>query len=167
MIKVTVIAVGRLKEKYLRDACEEYLKRLGTYSKVSVVEVNEERCSDNPSESEIENVKQKEGQRIIAKIPKGSFVVPMCIEGTQFSSEDFAKKIEATAVAGNSDITFIIGGSFGLSDEVKSLGKLKLSFGKLTLPHQLMRVVLLEQIYRAFSILNNSNIINKTHISII
>ncbi|WP_294836505.1 23S rRNA (pseudouridine(1915)-N(3))-methyltransferase RlmH [Eubacterium sp.] len=155
-MKVTVIAVGRLKEKYLRDACEEYLKRLGTYSKVSVVEVNEERCSDNPSESEIENVKQKEGQRIIAKIPKGSFVVPMCIEGTQFSSEDFAKKIEATAVAGNSDITFIIGGSFGLSDEVKSLGKLKLSFGKLTLPHQLMRVVLLEQIYRAFSILNNS-----------
>ncbi|WP_454969626.1 23S rRNA (pseudouridine(1915)-N(3))-methyltransferase RlmH [Eubacterium sp.] len=155
-MKVTVIAVGRLKEKYLRDACEEYLKRLGTYSKVSVVEVNEERCSDNPSESEIENVKQKEGQRIIAKIPKGSFVVPMCIEGTQFSSEDFAKKIEATAVAGNSDITFIIGGSFGLSNEVKSLGKLKLSFGKLTLPHQLMRVVLLEQIYRAFSILNNS-----------
>ncbi|MCI7264971.1 MAG: 23S rRNA (pseudouridine(1915)-N(3))-methyltransferase RlmH [Eubacterium coprostanoligenes] len=155
-MKVTVIAVGKLKEKYLRDACEEYLKRLGTYSKVSVVEVNEERCSDNPSESEIENVKQKEGQRIIAKIPKGSFVVPMCIEGTQFSSEDFAKKIEATAVAGNSDITFIIGGSFGLSDEVKSLGKLKLSFGKLTLPHQLMRVVLLEQIYRAFSILNNS-----------
>ncbi|MCI6354404.1 23S rRNA (pseudouridine(1915)-N(3))-methyltransferase RlmH [Eubacterium coprostanoligenes] len=155
-MKVTVIAVGKLKEKYLRDACEEYLKRLGTYSKVSVVEINEERCSDNPSESEIENVKQKEGQRIIAKIPKGSFVVPMCIEGTQFSSEDFAKKIEATAVAGNSDITFIIGGSFGLSDEVKSLGKLKLSFGKLTLPHQLMRVVLLEQIYRAFSILNNS-----------
>ncbi|WP_297125771.1 23S rRNA (pseudouridine(1915)-N(3))-methyltransferase RlmH [uncultured Eubacterium sp.] len=155
-MKVTVIAVGKLKEKYLRDACEEYLKRLGTYSKVSVVEVNEERCSDNPSESEIENVKQKEGQRIIAKIPKGSFVVPMCIEGTQFSSEDFAKKIETTAVAGNSDITFIIGGSFGLSDEVKSLGKLKLSFGKLTLPHQLMRVVLLEQIYRAFSILNNS-----------
>ncbi|WP_078767963.1 23S rRNA (pseudouridine(1915)-N(3))-methyltransferase RlmH [Eubacterium coprostanoligenes] len=155
-MKVTVIAVGKLKEKYLRDACEEYLKRLGTYSKVSVVEVNEERCSDNPSESEIENVKQKEGRRIIAKIPKGSFIVPMCIEGTQFSSEDFAKKIEATAVAGNSDITFIIGGSFGLSDEVKSLGKLKLSFGKLTLPHQLMRVVLLEQIYRAFSILNNS-----------
>lgn len=156
MIKVTVIAVGKLKEKYLRDACAEYLKRLGTYSKVNIVEVNEERCSDNPSGTEIENVKQKEGQRIIAKIPKGSFVVPMCIEGTQYSSEDFAKKIEATAVAGNGEITFIIGGSFGLSDEVKALGKLKLSFGKLTLPHQLMRVVLLEQIYRAFSILNHS-----------
>ncbi len=156
MIKVTVIAVGKLKEKYLRDACAEYLKRLGVYAKVNVVEIGEERCSDNPSGTEIENVKQKEGQRIIAKIPKGSFVVPMCIEGTQYSSEDFAKKIEATAVAGNGEITFIIGGSFGLSDEVKALGKLKLSFGKLTLPHQLMRVVLLEQIYRAFSILNNS-----------
>ncbi len=156
MIKVTIIAVGKLKEKYLRDACAEYLKRLGVYAKVNVVEVGEERCSDNPSSTEIENVKQKEGQRIIAKIPKASFVVPMCIEGTQYSSEDFAKKIEATAVAGNGEITFIIGGSFGLSDEVKTLGKLKLSFGKLTLPHQLMRVVLLEQIYRAFSILNNS-----------
>ncbi len=156
MIKVTIIAVGKLKEKYLRDACAEYLKRLGVYAKVNVIEVNEERCSDNPSATEIENVKQKEGQRIIAKIPKASFVVPMCIEGTQYSSEDFAKKIEATAIAGNGEITFIIGGSFGLSDEVKALGKLKLSFGKLTLPHQLMRVVLLEQIYRAFSILNNS-----------
>jgi 23S rRNA (pseudouridine1915-N3)-methyltransferase len=156
MIKVTIIAVGKLKEKYLRDACAEYLKRLGVYAKVNVIEVNEERCSDNPSATEIENVKQKEGQRIITKIPKSSFVVPMCIEGTQYSSEDFAKKIEATAVAGNGEITFIIGGSFGLSDEVKALGKLKLSFGKLTLPHQLMRVVLLEQIYRAFSILNNS-----------
>ncbi len=156
MIKITIIAVGKLKEKYLRDACAEYLKRLGVYAKVNVIEVNEERCSDNPSATEIENVKQKEGQRIIAKIPKASFIVPMCIEGTQYSSEDFAQKIEATAVAGNGEITFIIGGSFGLSDEVKALGKLKLSFGKLTLPHQLMRVVLLEQIYRAFSILNNS-----------
>lgn len=156
MIKITIIAVGKLKEKYLRDACAEYLKRLGVYAKVNVIELNEERCSDNPSATEIENVKQKEGQRIIAKIPKASFIVPMCIEGTQYSSEDFAQKIEATAVAGNGEITFIIGGSFGLSDEVKVLGKLKLSFGKLTLPHQLMRVVLLEQIYRAFSILNNS-----------
>ncbi len=156
MIKITIIAVGKLKEKYLRDACAEYLKRLGVYAKVNVIEVNEERCSDNPSATEIENVKQKEGQRIIAKIPKASFIVPMCIEGTQYSSEDFAQKIEATAVDGNGEITFIIGGSFGLSDEVKALGKLKLSFGKLTLPHQLMRVVLLEQIYRAFSILNNS-----------
>lgn len=156
MTKITVIAVGKLKEKYLRDACDEYLKRLSAYSKVNIVEIAEERCSDNPSDTELEMVKQKEGQRIIAKIPKGSYIVPMCIEGQQFSSEDFSKKIESVAVSGFGEITFIIGGSFGLSDEVKNLGKLKLSFGKLTLPHQLMRVVLLEQIYRAFSISNNS-----------
>lgn len=156
MIKITVIAVGRLKEKYLYDACCEYIKRLGLYAKLNVVEIAEERCGDNPSASEIENVKQKEGQRIIAKIPKGSFVAAMCIEGVQLSSEDFAKKIESTAVAGFGEIVFIIGGSFGLSDEVKALGNIKLSFGKLTLPHQLMRVVLLEQIYRAFTILNHT-----------
>lgn len=156
MIKVNVIAVGKLKEKYLRDACAEYVKRLGAFSKVNIVEINEERCSDNPSDNEIEQVKIKEGERIIAKIPKGSYVIPMCIEGQQMSSEDFSKKLENVSVSGFGEVTFIIGGSFGLSDDVKSLGKLKLSFGKLTLPHQLMRVVLLEQVYRAFSISSNS-----------
>lgn len=156
MIKINVIAVGKLKEKYLRDAVAEYSKRLSAYSKVNIMEIAEERCSDNPCELEIEQVKEKEGKRIIAKIPKGSYVVPMCIEGEQMSSEDFAKKIDAVSVNGVSEITFIIGGSFGLSDEVKAKGRLRLSFGKLTLPHQLMRVVLLEQIYRALSILNNS-----------
>jgi 23S rRNA (pseudouridine1915-N3)-methyltransferase len=156
MIKVSVIAVGKLKEKYLKDACNEYLKRLSAFSKVNVIEINEERCSDNPSQTEIEQVKIKEGERIIAKIPKGSYVVPMCIEGVQMSSEEFSKRIEKTSIDGFGEITFIIGGSFGLSDDVKALGKLKLSFGKLTLPHQLMRVVLLEQIYRAFSISSNS-----------
>ena len=156
MMKITVIAVGKLKEKYLRDGCDEYLKRLGAFSKVNIVEIGEERCSDNPSDAEIEAVKDKEGKRIISKIPKGSFVVPMCIEGEQMSSEAFSKKIESISLKGYGEITFIIGGSFGLSDEVKSLGGLKFSFGKLTLPHQLMRVILLEQIYRAFSILNNS-----------
>lgn len=156
MIKVNVIAVGKLKEKYLRDACDEYIKRLGAFSKVNIVEINEERCSDNPSNNEIEQVKQKEGERIIAKIPKGAYVIPMCIEGHQMSSEDFSKKLENVSVSGFGEVAFIIGGSFGLSDDVKALGKLKLSFGKLTLPHQLMRVVLLEQIYRAFSISNNT-----------
>lgn len=156
MIKVNVIAVGKLKEKYLKDACAEYLKRLSAYSKTNVIEIAEERASDNPSQNEIEQVKIKEGERIIAKIPKGSYVIPMCIEGIQMSSEDFSKKLEDISIKGFGEVTFIIGGSFGLSDEVKALGKLKLSFGKLTLPHQLMRVVLLEQIYRAFSISNNS-----------
>lgn len=156
MIKVNIIAVGRLKEKYLRDACDEYLKRLSAFSKTNVIEISEERCSDNPSPTELEQVKQREGERIISKIPKGSYVVPLCIEGVEMSSESFSKKLESAAVNGFGEITFIIGGSFGLSDEVKSLGNLKLSFSKMTLPHQLMRVILLEQVYRAFSISANT-----------
>lgn len=155
MIKINIIAVGKLKEKYLRDACDEYIKRLGAFAKVNVVEIAEERCGDNPSSAQIQQVKEKEGQRIIAKIPKGSYVVPLCIEGTQFSSEDYSGKIQKAMVDGFGEITFIIGGSFGMSDEVKNVANLKLSFGKLTLPHQLMRVVLLEQTYRAFTIINN------------
>ncbi len=156
MIKVNVIAVGKLKEKYLRDACEEYLKRLKAFAKLNIIEINEYRASDNPSESELETVKSKEGEAIKAKLPKGSFVIPMCIEGKQLSSEEISAKLEDISIKGFSEITFIIGGSFGLSEEIKALGDLRLSFGKITLPHQLMRVVLLEQIYRAFSISNNS-----------
>lgn len=156
MIKIDIICVGSLKERFLKEGCEEYLKRLKSYAKVNVVELNEYKCSQNPSENEILQVIQKEGERIIAKIPKNSYVIPMCIEGQMLSSEEFSKKIENIAVDGNCQITFIIGGSFGLSKDVKNLGNFKMSFGKLTLPHQLMRVVLLEQIYRAFSIANNS-----------
>ncbi len=156
MIKVNIITVGRLKEKYLDDACREYLKRLKAFAKVEIIEVNEYRSSDNPSESEIKNVIEKEGEQIISKIPKGSFVVPMCIEGKQLSSEEFSDKLQSVMLSGTGEFTFIIGGSFGLSDKVKEAGNLKLSFGKITLPHQLMRVVLLEQIYRALSIMNNS-----------
>ena len=152
MIKTNIIAVGKLKEKYLRDACDEYTKRLGPFTKTVITEIAEERCGDNPSAAEINNVLTKEGERIVSKIPKGSYVIPMCIEGTQLSSPEFSKHIENVAVKGFSEITFVIGGSFGLSEKVKALGNCKLSFGKLTLPHQLMRVVLLEQIYRAFTI---------------
>ncbi|MBR3737890.1 MAG: 23S rRNA (pseudouridine(1915)-N(3))-methyltransferase RlmH [Eubacterium sp.] len=155
-MKVNIIAVGKLKEKYLSAACDEYLKRLKAFAKTQIIEIGEYRCSENPSSSEIETVKEKEGEQILAKIPKGSYVIPMCIEGNQLSSEEFSKKIQDVSLDGTGDFTFIIGGSFGLSDEVKKAGNLKLSFGKITLPHQLMRVVLLEQIYRAFSIMNNS-----------
>lgn len=155
MIGVTVVCVGKLKEKYLKDGCNEYIKRLSAFSKVNVVEVAEEKASDNPSASEIENIIEKEGGRIIAKIPKGSFVIPMCIEGSEFSSPDFSKLLEKISFD-YSNVTFVIGGSFGLSSAVKNMGKVKLSFGKLTLPHQLARMVLLEQVYRAFSISNNS-----------
>ncbi len=156
MMKINIIAVGRLKEKYLKDGCNEYLKRLSAYAKVNITEIGEYKCSDNPSENEIETVLQKEGEAIEAKIPKGSYVIPMCIEGEELSSKEISAKLDGIALNGFGEITFIIGGSFGLSDRIKSLGKLRLSFGKITLPHQLMRMVLLEQIYRAFSISKGS-----------
>ena len=155
MMNVTVIAVGKLKESFLREGASEYIKRLGAYAKVNVIEINEERASDNPSDSEIKNVITKEGERIIAKIPKGATVIPLCIEGKEYSSPELSRLVEDISQQ-SSSLCFIIGGSFGLSNEVKALGKIKLSFGKMTLPHQLARIVLLEQIYRAFSISNNS-----------
>lgn len=155
MMNVTVLAVGKLKESYLRDGCAEYVKRLGAYAKVNVVEVNEERCSDNPSDSEIQSVIKKEGERLIQKIPKGAAVIPLCIEGREYDSREFSVLLENIAMQ-SSHICFVIGGSFGLADEVKTMGKTKLSFGKMTLPHQLARMVLLEQVYRGFSISNNS-----------
>lgn len=155
MINVHIICVGKLKENYLKDGCAEYIKRLSAFARVTIIEVAEERCSDHPSESEIKSVIEKEGNRIISKIPKGSCVIPLCIEGKEYSSPDFSTEIEKMSMH-YSSLSFVIGGSFGLSDEVKALGKLKLSFGKMTLPHQLARMVLLEQIYRAFSISNHS-----------
>lgn len=155
MINVNIVCVGKLKEQYLKDGCAEYIKRLGAYSKINVIEVAEEKCGDNPSATEIKNVIEKEGKRILSKISKGSFVIPLCIEGKEYSSPDFSSELEKASM-NHSSLTFVIGGSFGLSDEVKALGKIKLSFGKMTLPHQLARMVLLEQIYRAFSISNHS-----------
>lgn len=156
MMKITIIAVGKLKEKFLKDGCAEYIKRISPYARVNIVEIPEERCSDNPTPGEIAKVIEKEGQRIADKIPKSSAVFALCIEGTQLSSEDFAQKIQSSVNTGVSEITFVIGGSFGLSQQIKNISSFKLSFGKMTLPHQLMRLVLTEQIYRAFSILNNS-----------
>jgi len=155
MMNITVIAVGKLKESYLRDGCGEYIKRLGAFSKVNVIEIAEQRASDNPSQAEILDVISKEGKRIKERIPKGATVIPLCIEGKEYSSPDFSALLENIALE-SSSICFVIGGSFGLSSEVKALGKYKLSFGKMTLPHQLARMVLLEQVYRAFSISNNS-----------
>lgn len=154
MINISVICVGKLKEQFLRDGCAEYIKRLSPYAKTQIIEIAEERAPDAPSEAEILNIIEKEGERIAAKIPKGAAVIPL-IEGREFSSPEFAQEIEKLSLC-NSKIAFVIGGSFGLSDKVKSLGKLKLSFGKMTLPHQLARLVLCEQVYRAFSILNHA-----------
>ena len=145
-MNITVICIGSLKEKFFKDACEEYIKRLSRFGKINVKELPEVQGSGS---QDIE----KEGKAIIKAIPSGSFVVPLCVEGKQLSSPALAEKINSLGINGVSEITFIIGGSNGLSPEVKSLGNLKLSFSEMTFPHQLMRVILLEQVYRAFTII--------------
>lgn len=155
MMNVTLIAVGKIKEGYLRDGCNEYIKRLTPFARVKVIEINEERCGSNPTAGEVRAVIAAEGERILEKIPKGAVVIPLCIEGRQYTSPEISGLMGNISMS-SSSICFVIGGSFGLGEAVKSKGAYKLSLGKITLPHQLARLVLLEQIYRAFSILNNS-----------
>lgn len=155
MVKVKVICVGRLKEQYFKDACSEYIKRLFPYCKLSVVEIDEYKTNNNPSQSEINIAKKMEGKRILSEISSSSFVISLCIEGHMMDSEELSKKIENLSVSGVSCITFIIGGSFGLSDDIKNISDDKLSISKMTFPHRLARVILLEQIYRAFQISNS------------
>ena len=152
MLNITIIAVGKLKEQYLRDASAEYQKRLSTLCKLNIVEINPEKLSDNPSAKEIENALNNEAKKIIEKIPKGAKVYSMCIEGKQRTSEELSREIDNLALEGVSNIVFIIGGSFGLSDEVKKLSAFRLSMSKMTFPHQIARIMLLEQIYRATQI---------------
>ena len=144
MIRITVLTVGKLKEKYLREGCDEYLKRLSAFSKVQVVELPESRCPADPSPAEIQRVLEQEGDSILAKIPKGARVIPLCIEGRELSSAQLAARV-ADFSQQSSHLVFVIGGSYGLSPRVKAAGDLQLSFGKMTLPHQLARLVLLEQ----------------------
>ena len=152
MLNITIIAIGKLKEQYLRDASAEYQKRLSASCKLNIIELNPEKFSDNPSAKEIENALNNEAKKIIEKIPKGAKVYSMCIEGKQRSSEELSAEIDSLAVEGVSNIVFIIGGSFGLSDEVKKLSAYRLSMSKMTFPHQIARIMLLEQIYRAMQI---------------
>lgn len=151
-MKIKCITVGKIKEKYFKTAIEEYAKRLLRYCKLEQIEVADEKAPDSLSATEIELVKDKEGERILKKIDDGDYIITLEIEGKQLSSEQLAKKISMLAVTGNSSLCFIIGGSHGLSEAVKSKSNFKLSFSKMTFPHQLMKVVLLEQIYRAFRI---------------
>ncbi len=155
-MKITIIGVGKIKEKYFTDAIKEYSKRLSRFCQIEIIEVNDEKIPENASQKEMEKIKEKEGKGILSKIKDGAYVVTLCIEGKEHSSEELAKRIEAISMQ-NSHIVFVIGGSLGLSDEVKNASALRLSFGKMTLPHQLMRVVLLEQVYRAFKINNNES----------
>ena len=152
MISVTVIAMGKLKEKYMREFSEEYQKRLSSYCKLNIVELAPKQLSDNPSENEIKNALAAEAQQIKQKLPSNSYVFSMCIEGKQVSSERFSRKLSEIAVNGKSNIVFIIGSSFGLSDEIKNMSDFKFSMSEMTFPHQMARIMLLEQIYRTFQI---------------
>ncbi len=152
MVAITLITVGKLKEKFFRDAAAEYEKRLSRFCKLQIIELKDEPTPDNPTEKERSAVLEKEGARILEKIPAGAFVTALCVEGAQRSSEQFAQLLERGELEGRGHLAFIIGGSLGLSANVKECAKLRLSFSEMTFPHQLMRVILLEQIYRGFQI---------------
>jgi len=154
-MNITLICVGKIKEKFYTDAINEYSKRLSKYCKLNIIQVNDEQTKENISETQINLIKDKEGERILNKIPGDSYVITLEINGNAITSEELSKKIDDICLRGNSHITFIIGGSLGLSDSVCKRADYKLSFSKMTFPHQLMRVILLEQIYRAFRISNN------------
>ena len=155
MIGVKFITLGTLKESYLREAAAEYEKRLGAFCKVQMVQLKEEKLPDDPSESVIRQTLDKEAQKIMAEIPPRAFKIAMCVEGKQLSSEEFAEKLED--ISGRySDVCFIIGSSHGLADSVKSACDMKLSVSRLTFPHQLMRVLLLEAVYRGFNIMKGT-----------
>ncbi|CDQ37957.1 23S rRNA (pseudouridine(1915)-N(3))-methyltransferase RlmH [Virgibacillus salexigens] len=151
-MKITIVSVGKLKEKYLKQGIDEYLKRLNAYAKVSIIEVADEKAPENMSEAEMQEVKQKEGERILSHLSQDTYVITLEINGKMLSSEQFAKKMDELATYGKSKIAFVIGGSLGISDEVQKRSDLALSFSKMTFPHQLMRLVLLEQVYRGFRI---------------
>ncbi|HGQ4335723.1 TPA: 23S rRNA (pseudouridine(1915)-N(3))-methyltransferase RlmH [Streptococcus pneumoniae] len=151
-MKIKVVTVGKLKEKYLKDDIAEYSKRISRFAKFEMIELSDEKTPDKASESENQKILEIEGQRILSKIADRDFVIVLAIEGKTFFSEEFSKQLEETSIKGFSTLTFIIGGSLGLSSSVKNRANLSVSFGRLTLPHQLMRLVLVEQIYRAFTI---------------
>ncbi len=154
MYKITILCVGNLKEAYWRDACAEYQKRLRPFCRFTVTEVAEERLPDKASPAQIEALIEAEGRKLLAKLEPQSLSIALCIEGKEQSSEQLAASIERLAVGGEGDITFIIGGSWGLSDAVKAQARLRLSMSPMTFPHQLARVMLCEQIYRAMQILS-------------
>ena len=152
MIKLKIITLGKLKEKYLREAEAEYLKRLSAYSKCELVEIEPLKLSDNPSENEIEKVLSGEAELIKKKIPENSFIAALCIEGKQYSSEELSNLMFSKIKGGTGNLVFIIGSSYGLHSSIKAMANLKLSFSKMTFPHQLFRIMLLEQVYRGFKI---------------
>ena len=155
-MKIKVVTVGKLKEKYLKDGIAEYTKRISRFAKLEMIELADEKTPDKASELENQKILETEGARILSKVGERDFVVVLAIEGKILSSEEFSKQLEQASIKGYSTLTFIIGGSLGLAPVVKNRANLSISFGRLTLPHQLMRLVLVEQIYRAFTIQQGS-----------
>lgn len=152
MLNVNIICVGKLKEKFLTDAIKEYSKRLSAFCKLNITELDETKLPDRVSDSDIANALKSESEKILSKVGKDSFVIAMCIEGKMMSSEELSKLFDRVSVEGKSRVDIIIGSSFGLSDEVKKRADLRLSVSPMTFPHQLFRVMILEQVYRAFQI---------------
>lgn len=153
-MKITLVAVGKIKERFYTEAIAEYSKRLSRYCKLELVQVADEKTPEGAGEGVIRQIKEKEGERILANIKEGAYVVALAIEGEALDSVELSKKLHTLGVKGISHIIFVIGGSLGLSDEVLKRADYQLSFSRMTFPHQLMRVILLEQIYRSFRIMN-------------
>ncbi|NLM76447.1 MAG: 23S rRNA (pseudouridine(1915)-N(3))-methyltransferase RlmH [Clostridiaceae bacterium] len=154
-MNITIIAVGKIKEKNMVKVLEEYVKRLSGYCRLNLIEVPDKKAPESLSDQEKEQVKKAEGEGILKNIKDGMYVIALDIKGNKMSSEEFSEKINSLGIQGTSNVAFIIGGSLGLSDEVKKRANYLLSFSPMTFPHQLMRIILLEQIYRAFKIINN------------
>ncbi len=153
-MRISLITVGKIKEKYLRDAIAEYSKRLSRYCKLEIIEVMDEKTPDHASQAVEKGIKDKEAERILKYIKEGSYIFTLEISGKQLTSEELADKINELGIQGESHLVFIIGGSLGLGEEVLKRSRFALSFSKMTFPHQLMRVILLEQIYRSYRIIN-------------
>lgn len=153
-MKITIVCVGKIKEKFYRDALAEYTKRLSRYCSLSITEVADEKTKEQASDVECAIIKDREGERILKSIREDGYVIALAIDGKNLDSVELSKKIENLALTGKSNLYFVIGGSLGLSDEVMKRADYKLSFSRMTFPHQLMRVILLEQIYRCYRIIN-------------
>ena len=153
-MRINIVCVGKIKEKYLKLGIDEFKKRLSKYCKLEIIALEDEKAPENQTDKEMLIIKEKEGKKILSKIKDNSYVIALAIDGKNLSSEELAQTINKLGVRGVSNITFVIGGSLGLSDEVLSRADYKLSFSKMTFPHQLMRLILLEQVYRAYRINN-------------
>ena len=152
---ITIIAVGKIKEKYIQEGIKEFSKRMSRYCNLEIIEIEDEKAPENLSNKEMEIVKRKEGEKILSKIPQNSFIISLEIKGRQLSSEELSKRMENLMIDGVNHISFVIGGSLGLWEEISNRSNLKLSFSKMTFPHQLMRLILLEQVYRGWRIMKN------------